>query len=59
VERNVALGIRKNLIYEYKGYTPEYGWMMERPKLEAMDARERLFWNKKGRPQRKIYLGNL
>jgi DNA modification methylase len=56
VERNAALGIRQNLIYEYKGYTPEYGWMMERPKLEALDAEGRLYWTSTGRPQRKIYL---
>ncbi len=56
VERNAALGIRRNLIYEYKGYTPEYGWMMERQKLEALDAEGRLYWSRNGRPQRKIYL---
>ncbi|MBI4187752.1 MAG: site-specific DNA-methyltransferase [Chloroflexi bacterium] len=56
VERNAALGIRPNLIYEYNSYIPEYGWMMERPKLEALDAKGRLYWSKNGRPQRKIYL---
>ena len=56
VERNAALGIRPNLIYKYKDYTPEYGWMMERPKLEALDAEGKLYWSKNKRPQRKIYL---
>jgi adenine-specific DNA-methyltransferase len=37
IERNAALGVRKNLIYEYKGYAPQYGWMVSRDKLEQMD----------------------
>jgi len=59
VERNAALGIRQNLIYEYHGYIPEYGWMMERPKLEALEAEGRLYWTNSGRPQRKIYLDDV
>jgi DNA modification methylase len=56
VERNAALGIRPNLIYEYKGYTPKWGWMMEKEKLERLDAESKLLWNSNGTPQRKIYL---
>lgn len=56
VERNAAIGARPNLIYEYSGYVPEYGWMMERQKLEVLDREGRLHWTKNGRPQRKIYL---
>jgi len=56
VERNAALGIRPNLIYEYKGYTPKWGWMMEKEKLERLDADGKLLWNSNGTPQRKIYL---
>ena len=56
VERNAALGIRPNLIYKYKGYTPKWGWMMEREKLEKLDAEGKLIWNSNGTPQRKIYL---
>ena len=56
IERNAALGIRPNLIYDYKGYTPQYGWMMVREKLEAFDRQGKLVWNGKGRPLRKIYL---
>lgn len=56
VERNAALGIRPNLIYEYKGYTPKWGWMMEREKLEQLDEAGKLVWNSNGTPQRKIYL---
>ena len=33
---------RPNLVYEYKGYTPEYGWRMERDKLEDLDKEGRL-----------------
>ncbi len=56
VERNKAIGPRPNLIYEYRGYTPALGWMMERPKLEALDKNGKLGWSSKGRPFRKIFL---
>jgi len=56
VERNAAIGIRPNLIYEYRGYTPKLGWMMEREKLEAMDKAGKLNWSANGRPSRRIYL---
>ncbi len=56
IERNQALGIRPNLIYEYKGYTPIWGWMMVREKLEEFDRLGKLVWNSKGKPLRKIYL---
>lgn len=59
VERNAAIGPRPNLMYEYSGYIPEYGWMMERPKLEELDRSGRLHWTKNGRPQRKIYLDDV
>ncbi len=47
---------RPNLIYEYKGYTPEFGWRMERNKLEALDEEGKLVWSNTGRPYRKTYL---
>ncbi len=56
IERNPALGTRPNLIYEYRGYTPKYGWMMERSKLEKLDNDGKLHWSSKGTPQRKIFL---
>ncbi len=56
IERNQALGVRENLIYEYKGFTPQYGWMMEKPKLEMLDKQGKLVWSSKGRPGRKIFL---
>ena len=54
--RTASMGPRPNLAYEYKGYTPEWGWRMERPKLEALDAEDRLVWSSSGRPYRKTYL---
>ena len=56
VERNQALGIRPNLIYEYKGFTPKFGWMMEKEKLEDLDRSGKLVWSSTGKPARKIYL---
>ncbi len=59
VERNPALGIRPNLIYEYSGFTPKFGWMMEKGKLEQLDKEGRLTWSSTGRPLRKIYLDDV
>jgi len=56
IERNVALGVRENLIYEYKGYTPKYGWMMSREKLEEFDKTNRLHWNSSNKPNRRVFL---
>lgn len=47
---------RKNLIYEYKGYTPEFGWMMNREKLEELDRQNKIFFTKNGKPRRKNFL---
>ena len=43
------------LIYEFQGYTPELGWMMKRENLEKLDADNRIYWTKTGRPYRKNY----
>jgi len=56
IERNAALGIRENLIYEYKGYTPRYGWMMSREKLEEFEKTNRLHWNSNNKPNRRVFL---
>jgi DNA modification methylase len=56
IERNPALGMRENLKYEYNGYLPRYGWMVEKQKLELMDQKGMLVWTRTGKPQRKIYL---
>jgi DNA modification methylase len=47
---------RPNLVYEYKGYKPLYGWMMEREKLEDFDNNDKLFFTKNGKPRRKNFL---
>ncbi len=54
--RSASMGPRPNLVYEYKSYTPEWGWRMVREKLEALDADSRLEWSKSGRPYLKRYL---
>jgi site-specific DNA-methyltransferase (adenine-specific) len=58
-----STGPRPNLIYEYKGYTPQWGWRVVREKLEALDADGRIVWSSSGRPYLKRYLheqkGNL
>ena len=54
--RTASMGPRPNLVYEYKGYVPEWGWRMERRKLEALDNEGRLVWSSSGRPYRKTYL---
>jgi DNA modification methylase len=47
---------RKNLVFEYKGYTPEFGWMMTREKLDELDRLDNIFFTKNGKPRRKNFL---
>jgi DNA modification methylase len=47
---------RKNLIFEYKGYTPEFGWMMSRDKLDELDHKNKIYFTKNGKPRRKNFL---
>lgn len=54
--RTASMGPRPNLAYEYKGYTPEWGWRMIRPKVEALDSEDRITWSSTGRPYLKRYL---
>lgn len=54
--RSASMGQRPNLAYEYKGYTPQWGWRVVREKLEALDKDGRLSWSKSGRPYLKRYL---
>jgi adenine-specific DNA-methyltransferase len=56
IERNAKLGLRETLRYEYKGYTPEWGWMVSQKNLEEMDRNQRIHWNGKGRPNRRVFL---
>ncbi len=54
--RSSSMGPRPNLAYEYKGYTPQWGWRVNREKLEALDKDNRIQWSKTGRPYLKRYL---
>ena len=56
VERNAKLGMRETMRYEYKGYIPQYGWMMSKENLVKLDKEDRLHWNSKGRPNRRVFL---
>ena len=47
---------RKNLIFEYKGYTPEFGWMMSKEKLDELDRQNKIYFTKNGKPRRKNFL---
>ena len=55
-ELNAALGTRENLMYEYNGYTPKYGWMMSREKLSEFDRLNKLHWNGNNKPNRRVFL---
>jgi site-specific DNA-methyltransferase (adenine-specific) len=48
--RSASMGPRPNLVYEYKGYTPPWGWRMKQEKLEAVDEAGRLTWTASGTP---------
>lgn len=54
--RTKSMGPRPNLAYEYKGYTPEWGWRMVKEKVVKLDNDGRLSWSKTGRPYLKRYL---
>ncbi len=51
-----SMGERPNLTYEFKGYTPQWGWRVKREKLEILDTEGRLQWSSTGRPYLKRYL---
>ncbi len=46
---------RENLIYEYKGYIPEDGWMMVKEKIVQMDKENRIYWTNENKPYRKYF----
>lgn len=54
--RSASMGPRPNLAYEYKGFTPQYGWRTVRSKLEEIDAQGRIHWSKSGTPYLIRYL---
>ena len=46
---------RHNLIFEYRGYTPEFGWMMNKEKLEELNRLNKIYFTKNGKPRRKNF----
>lgn len=54
--RSSSMGPRPNLVYEHKGFIPEWGWRVTRDKLEALEADNRIARSKSGRPYLKRYL---
>jgi DNA modification methylase len=53
--RSESMGVRPNLVYPYKGFTPgPAGWRMEKPLLEALDKKGNLAWTRTGAPRRKL-----
>ncbi len=54
--RSASMGERPNLTYEYKGFTPPFGWRMTKDKITALDAENRIAWSASGRPYLKRYL---
>jgi len=46
---------RINLVYEYNNYIPEYGWMVNKEKLQQMDKEGRIYWGESGKPYRKYF----
>ena len=54
--RSASMGERPNLTYEYKGFTPPFGWRMTKDKIAALDADDRIAWSASGRPYLKRYL---
>lgn len=47
---------RKNLVFEFMGYTPEFGWMMTLEKLEELVKKNKIYFTKNGKPRRKNFL---
>ena len=55
VIRSASMGIRPNLVYEFKGFTPgPAGWRMTKEKLTELDRAGDLFFTSNGIPRRKV-----
>lgn len=55
IVRPMGMGLRPNLVYEYKGYTPPpSGWRLSKEKLTELDRNGDLGWSKNGQPFRKL-----
>lgn len=59
IVRSASMGERPNLVYEYKGYTPHWGWRVIKEKLEQIDRNGRLMWVKSGTPYLIRYLDEM
>ncbi|KUO53241.1 MAG: DNA methylase [Sphingomonadales bacterium BRH_c3] len=56
--RSEGMGLRPNLVYEYKGFLPgPAGWRMTREKLQELDEAGDLYWSGTGNPRRKVRPG--
>jgi DNA modification methylase len=53
--RSKSMGKRPNLVYEYKGFTPDSsGWRMTKEKLVELDKKGDLGWSSNNKPFRKL-----
>ncbi|MEN6296147.1 MAG: DNA methyltransferase [Chloroherpetonaceae bacterium] len=53
--RGQSMGLRPNLVYEYKGFIPkDYGWRMSKEKLIELDNKGDLGWSSSKKPFRKL-----
>lgn len=55
IVRGTSMGLRPNLVYEYKGFTPnKAGWRMTKEKLIELDENGDLGWSSNNKPFRKL-----
>ena len=54
--RSASMGERPNLTYEYKGFTPPFGWRKTQDQIAELDSDDRIEWSSTGRPYLKRYL---
>lgn len=53
--RSDSMGLRPNLLYTYKGFTPgPNGWRVNIERLKEIDADGNLYWTATGAPRRKF-----
>ena len=57
--RSASMGPRPNLSYEFKGYKPQWGWRVNREKLQELDKQKRIEWSKSGVPYLVRYLDEM
>ena len=58
--RSDSMGMRPNLVYSYKGFTPgPSGWRVKRKALEEIDRKGDLAWTKTGGVRRRLRPGDI